>query len=371
MRYIVISIIIYFLYGKPDQLLAQTSFHRGVNLTEWFQADSTSRIDFSKYAKQDLINIKSLGCDVIRLPISMHRFTKGIPDYTFNPLYFTYLDSVITWAEQLRLYLILDNHSFDAAISSGPILLKVWKQMAEHYKNRSRYLLYEIFNEPHDISTADWGEIQQRVINAIRVHDTRHTIIVGGSNFNGYSELKHLPCYTDTNLIYTFHFYDPFLFTTQGAKWTGMEAISGIPFPYEAAKMPAKSDSLKSNLWLDSMINNYNVQGNVATIKSQIGEAITFRDTRKVKIYCGEFGVYIPKSKKEDRVYWYKVVRRYLNEKKIPWTIWDYQGGFGLFTKDKDGQFDEDLNIPLVRILDLNVPVQKNNGLYHKKIIGQ
>lgn len=344
-------------------ILAQAPFSRGVNLPEWFQTDNARQLQFTKYTKQDFINIKSLGCDVIRLPINMNYMTSGAPNYKFDPLFITLLDSVISWSESLKLYLVLDNHSFDPASSSdggvGPKLIKVWAQMAAHCKDRSKYLMYEILNEPHDISTRDWGVIQQNVINTIRVEDTKHTIIVGGSNFNHYSELKNLPVFADTNLIYTFHFYDPFLFSHQGAKWTGMSSISSVPFPYNATKMPDLKASLNKNAWLDSLINNYNVDGTLDKVKSLIDEAVNFRKARNVKIFCGEFGAYIPHSDNADRVYWHDVVRKYLEEKGIPWTIWDYQGGFGLMNANTAGVFDYDLNIPLLQALGLNVPLQK------------
>ncbi len=120
----------------------QTPFNRGVNLTGWFQADSPGQIQFTRFVKQDLVNIKSLGCDVIRLPINLHSMTAGAPAYTIDPLFYSFLDSVVTWAEELKIYLILDNHSFDPAASTstgvGEILNKVWSQMAQHYKEPVR-----------------------------------------------------------------------------------------------------------------------------------------------------------------------------------------------------------------------------------------
>ena len=358
MRNIIIFLSLSLLLNSQGRL-AQAPFSRGVNLKDWFQAGNARQVQFTKYTRKDFINIKSLGCDAIRLPINMHYMTSGAPDYKFDPVFFNFLDSAVTWAENLKIYLILDNHSFDAAISAGPVLIKVWAQMAEHYCEGSKYIMYEILNEPHDIPTPVWGEIQQNVINAIRNKDTKHTIIVGGSNFNRYTELKNLPVYTDTNLIYTFHFYDPFLFTHQGAKWTGMTSVSGVPFPYNAAKMPSLQTSLNNNAWLDSLINNYKTDGTVAKIKTLIDEAVNFRKARNVKIFCGEWGVYIPHSENNDRVYWYEIVRKYLDENSIPWTIWDYQGGFGLMNANTAGVFDYDLNIPLLRALGFNIPAQK------------
>ena len=67
------------------QLQAQVSFNRGVNLTGWFQTSSAQQIQFTKYTKKDFQNIKSLGCDVIRLPINLIYMTNGSPDDTMDP----------------------------------------------------------------------------------------------------------------------------------------------------------------------------------------------------------------------------------------------------------------------------------------------
>src|ERR1035437_5558020 len=227
------------------QLQAQVTFNRGVNLTGWFQTSNARQIQFTKYTKEDFQNIKSLGCDVVRLPINLFYMTNGSPDYTVDPLFFDFLDQAVNWAEELQMYLIIDNHTSDDLASKNAnletVLTKVWVQMAEHYKNRSTYILYEILNEPNGtLTTAAWGKIQQTAITAIRAIDTNHTIVVGGADFNSYTELASLPVYTDANLLYTFHFYDPFVFTHQGATWPtpSMATLANVPFPYNATSMP-------------------------------------------------------------------------------------------------------------------------------------
>jgi endoglucanase len=351
------KILVLFLFSTL--IVAQNHFNRGVNLTSWFQENSPQEIQFTKYTKQDLINIKSLGCDVIRLPINLHSMTDGTTEHNLDPLFLSFLDEVINWAEELNINLILDNHTFDPAVDTeGNIvqtLIPVWTNMAKHFKNRSNLVYYEILNEPHGISDANWNAIQQAVILAIRQVDTVHTIVVGPANWNSYSSLDDMPIYTDKNLIYTFHFYDPFLFTHQGASWSdpSLVPLSGMPFPYDESKMPNLPVEFNGT-WIQSSFNNYINDGTVAKVKELIDVAVKFKNDRNIELFCGEFGVYIPNSNNDDRVIWYEIVRKYLEEKGIPWTIWDYQGGFGLFEKNTNEMFNYDLNTPLINALGLN-----------------
>lgn len=342
---------------------AQVPFSKGVNLTEWFQAGSPGQIDFSKYTYEDLVDVKSLGVDVIRLPINLHSMTLGAPDYELDPLFLFFLDQVVDWAEELEIYLILDNHTFDPLDATDPnigeILNPVWENMAEHYKDRSEFVLYEILNEPHGISNSSWGNIQDGVINTIRTIDSTHTIIVGASDYNSFRSLQFIPEYADTNLIYTFHFYDPFVVTHQGATWTdpSLATLSGVPFPYDAAQMPDIPRNLIGT-WVEGAFNNYANEGNAAWIENALDIAIDFSETRGVPIFCGEFGVYIPNSDNQTRVNWYDVVASYMSEHNVSWTIWDYRGGFGVYEQGGNDLFDHDLNIPLLEVLGLNIPEQ-------------
>jgi endoglucanase len=300
---------------------------------------------------------------VIRLPINLHYMTDGTPDYNIDPLFFGFLDQAVGWAGKHHIHLLLDNHTFDPAVNTdpaiGPILIKVWTQMARHYKDSSKYIYYEILNEPHGIADQTWNQIQQTVIDAIRAEDSKHTIIVGPAGWNSYNNLAAMPHYTDTNLIYTFHFYDPFLFTHQGASWTdpSMVPVSGIPFPYNAEEMPQVPASLVGT-WVGDAYGGYRFEGIESRVKQLLNIAINFRNARQVPLFCGEFGVYIPNSNNDDRAYWYNLVRNYLEENNIPWTIWDYTGGFGLFKKGSGEKFEYDLNAPLIEALGFTMPEQ-------------
>ncbi|NRB51457.1 MAG: cellulase family glycosylhydrolase [Saprospiraceae bacterium] len=356
--------ILFLLLAFCSTISGQTApFSKGVNLTSWFQVGAAKEIQFTKYTKQDFENIQSLGCDVIRLPINLHFMTDGAPNYTLDPLFLNFLDQAVDWAEELGIYLILDNHTFDPAEATDPaigdVLVKVWEQMATHFKDRSTLLMYEVLNEPHGISDQLWNSIQQEVVEVIRTVDEKHTIVVGPASWNSYTNLSLMPIYEDENLLYTFHFYDPFIFTHQGASWVSpsMVPLADVPFPYSADNMPTFPPSLNGT-WIQWNFINYNIDGTISKIKELIDIAVDFQQNRNVPIYCGEFGVYIPNSKQPDRVFWYDQVRQYLEEKDIAWTTWDYHGGFGLFEANGNGLFQHDLNADLLTALGMDVPEQ-------------
>ena len=188
----------------------QAPFQRGMNLAGWFQyVSDVSQIHFTRFGRQDFERIRSMGCDHIRLPIDMFAMMGPGPDYTFDPLFFTLLDQVVDWTEDLNLHLILDNHTFDVSVNTSSDitdqLLAVWTQIADRYRSRSNTLYYEILNEPHGIADSTWNTMQQHVIDAIRAIDPVHTIVVGPASSNSYKNLRSMPEYADPNLIYTFH----------------------------------------------------------------------------------------------------------------------------------------------------------------------
>ena len=345
---------------------ASLPFSKGVNFSSWFEAQSARAIIFTAYTEQDFINAKSLGVEVIRLPIRLHDFTSGSPLYSLDPLFLQFLDQAVDWAEKHELYLILDNHSFDpvapTASDIGKILLPVWAQIAQRYKNRSSFILYEILNEPHGINSKLWAEIQGSVIKAIREIDPVHSIIAGGAGYNSIDELFNLPKYPYENIIYTFHFYDPYLFTHQGETWgaaPNLRALKGLPFPGDAHSMPKLPSALKGT-WIEKTFNSYKQSATVQALAKPLDKTVKFSNKHEgFPLFCGEFGVYIPNSLQEDRVRWYEAVTKLLDERGIARTSWDYYGGFGIFKTPDGSSFENDLNTEVAAAMGFSPPVQK------------
>ena len=346
-----------------EAAIRSAPFSKGVNFSGWFESFSAGGIPFTKYTEQDFADVKSLGADVIRLPVKMHSMTSGAPDYTINPLLFRFLDIAVGWAEKYKLYIIIDNHSFDPVKgledSIDKILLPVWTQVARRYKDRSDYVIYEILNEPHGISDARWGEVQGMAIETIRRIDQKHAIIVGGTDYNSIGKLSAIPKYSDPNLIYTFHFYDPHIFTHQGAGWgePSLASLSGVPFPYNSRRMPRVPANLRGTWVEGALSSDYQRAASAQTLNAALDRVVSFSRERDVPVFCGEFGVYMIQSPPRDRVTWYKFTADALDRRNISRTSWDYYGGFGVFNSGM-GSFTHDLNTEVVRAMGFTPPPQ-------------
>ena len=359
--------------GTVEAAVRSAPFSKGVNFSDWFESNNAGGIPFTKYTEQDFIDVKSLGADVIRLPVKMHSMISGAPYYTLDPLLVKFLNMAVDWAEKHEIYIIIDNHSFDPVLPTSTdidrILVPVWEQVARLFKDRGKFVIYEILNEPHGISDGRWGEIQLRAIEAIRRIDNKHTIMVGGTEYNSINKLTEVPKYSDANLIYTFHFYDPYIFTHQGATWgePSIASLKGVPFPYKSEKMPKVPANLKET-WIEGAIARYPYESTPSALYTALNKVVAFSKERDVPVFCGEFGVFIPNSLKEDRVTWYKVISDAMDKRNISRASWDYYGGFGVFNQSK-GNFNHDLNVEVVRAMGFNPPAQSgrtelvlNNG---------
>ena len=341
--------------------MKRVPFTHGVNLTQWFEVPSAAAINRTKFTKETFSNIKSLGADVVRLPIHFENISNKTHDYLLDEDAMKLLDSVCDWCEALGLYLVIDNHSFfthDALFDDIEYRLeRIWTQVASRYKSRSDKIIFEIYNEPHKCKNETWAPIQGRIIKLIRKIDTSHTLVVGGVDYNSYQALNALPLYDDDNLIYTFHFYNPFLFTHQGASWAepSLVPLAGVPFPYDAKRMPRCPSELIGTCW-EQGLSSYAKDADITILQSQLGIPAQWAKQHNVPVWCGEFGSLKTNARFEDRALWYATMVNILRSYNIPWTCWDYYGGFGLFKKESQNRFPEDLEVSVVQALGFKCP---------------
>jgi endoglucanase len=340
---------------KPADLAARAAhLRRGVNLSHWFsQAANYSKTHLETHTTaQDIALIKSMGFDHVRFPIEPAPLLADTPDPSIlNTAYLQYVDNALDMILATGLAVVIDIHPSDEfklrmnrEERNIEAFAKFWRAFATHLSKRDPNLVFlEVINEPMVEDGYRWYGIQGKLIAAIRAGAPNHTIIACGHRWSGLYEMLFLDPYSDPNVIYNFHYYEPFAFTHQGATWAG----PNLPF-YKNVPYPSSPDAVK--LVLDTVQDEpakYNLlrygeeNWNAARIDRELGMAAAWAAKYHVFITCNEFGAFRKVVRAGDRVMWLHDMRLALEKHGIGWTMWDYAGGFAAVNKT-NGQAQED-----------------------------
>jgi hypothetical protein len=324
--------------------------HRGINLSMWY-AQAPGHYSAERLARfttpADFKLVHDLGFDHVRLSIDPEPLiaTPAQPDspLVLDDAAMARLAATTRQLTALGLIVILDIHpetpwKLNATKTPTGIanFLSFWSAFSHYFaKTDPDKVYFEILNEPESIEPADWASVQARVVTVIRAQVPKHTIIVGGARWNSIDTLVSLEPLADTNLIYTFHDYEPMEFTHQGATWAGeaLKPLRGVPYPSSpeavAPLLPALTDDAarKGLAWYGQN------RWTIARMQQRVGLAQAWGKQHHVPLWCGEFGVYRAFAPHEDRARWITDMRTTLEADSIGWSMWDYQEAFGIVTK--------------------------------------
>jgi len=258
--------------------------------------------------------MKEAGMKSIRLPIVFAKITDTLPPYYVdtNHAIFERIDSVIKWTDELDMNLIIDNHhewnlADDTWRKNIERFGHLWSVVAERYKhlNPDQYF-FELLNEPAFLLSNDsLSIIFNAAIDSIRQHTTQHTIIASPSLGSwGVAYDTYLPL-ADTNLIYTWHCYDPINFTHQGLVWNNPFYPAGTTFP--------SPGSIYEQFLYDG-----------------VQSVTNWKATHNKPVFLGEFGV-SNYADSVSRCNWFEFVGNTLYQNNIPYFYWDWQWDFTMF----------------------------------------
>jgi endoglucanase len=229
--------------------------------------------------RADIDFIAKQGFNTIRIPFHYRFFVPGDEEG------FTLVDRVVDWAKADGLYVILDMHAAPGGQTGANIddswgypwlyedeasqqqAADIWKRIAEHYRNNSTVIGYDLLNEPipHYPKLAQYNSklepVYKKLAAAVRSVDKNHVLILGGAQWDSNFSVFGPPF--DKNMMYTFHKY-----------W-----------------VPPTQDAVKVY--------------------------VEFRDKYNVPIWMGESG--------ENNDEWITKFRTILDEDQISWTFWPYK----------------------------------------------
>ncbi|MCE1199744.1 MAG: glycoside hydrolase family 5 protein [Marinilabiliales bacterium] len=183
--------------------------------------------------RQDIRYIAKTGANSIRVPFHYKLFTHE--DYmglSTGQDGFTRLDSLVSWCRESGLYVILDMHDAPGgqtgdniddsygypwlftSLESRQLFLKIWREIADHYKNEPVVLGYDLLNEPiahyfkEDLPklNAALEPLYKEAVAAIRTVDKNHLVLLGGAQWDGNFKVFHDSGF-DKKMMYTCHRY--------------------------------------------------------------------------------------------------------------------------------------------------------------------
>lgn len=196
-----------------------------VNLGNHLEEPGENAWGGKRLEPQDLQAIKAAGFDTVRLPVRWDVHSDPQSPHAIDPVWMARVTTLVDAGLAAHLNVILNSHNFapvDTDPDAGaPWLADVWRQIARHFADRPKaHLWFEIENEPHGpLTNANLLKTLMPSLAAIRASNPTRPVIIGGGDYSSITSLATLELPADRNVYPTFHDYNPFDFTHQGANW--------------------------------------------------------------------------------------------------------------------------------------------------------
>jgi endoglucanase len=309
----------------------------------WLGKKENSYADFTNSAAAkkkeiEFANISRAGFKTVRIPINFGAWASYEKPYRWSsPEGPEIAERFIKAALDAGLIAIIDLHhvEMDRSINRGDSTERIvwlWKEIAHRYRDLDpEQVLFEIRNEPHDIEAKAWRKQAEAVIKVVRDVAPNHTLIVGFHDWNSRQAMIDSKPFDDDNIIYTFHYYDPFIFTHQGATWSspGLSDLKQIPFPArgKAITVPEKA----KGTWIAERIAAYREDSDASKMFSDLKAAKAWSEKHRVPIFLGEFGSFGKNTSLADRCRHAEAVYSALGKLGIPNAWWEWDQGFNMY----------------------------------------
>jgi endoglucanase len=265
-----------------------------------------------------LKKIADAGFGTVRVPINWAGHTRKSAPYIIDEAFFSRVDHVVDTALAEGLQVIINVHHYnklmDRPIEQMPRFAAIWRQIAERYKDYPETVIFEVLNEPY-------GEMTERrlasanftTLEIIRKTNPSRWVIFSGVQWGNFEGLIGMNFPKDPKTMLTFHYYDPFEFTHQGAGWTSTKYKKG---------------------------QDWGSDEDVAKFKADIGNLTSHPIFQSHILFLGEFGA-IRHAAPQARFEYIKTVREFAAEYDVGWCYWDFVGEFKAYDLETESWIPE------------------------------
>ncbi|RVD61637.1 glycosyl hydrolase family 5 [Mesorhizobium sp. M2D.F.Ca.ET.185.01.1.1] len=374
------------LASTAQAATGQWLFRRGVNTWPWFALTREfpaprTDYDWPPFQPQrpvptpaDLARLRASGLDFIRLPIDPGPF-------------------LAAGAGQRARLITMLSAAVEAALGADlGVIVNVQANGATHYWNPDRMyssttapefagyqvlvgevagmladmapgrIALEPVNEPpQDCSSEVWPKVQAALLTAARGSARKLPLLATGgcgSMVRGLTALDPAPLADYEPILFTFHFYEPYLFSHQGAPWMRepvYRALNNVPWPASAGTLEQTLASVRARMAGDMDRSEeakkaayaetervlkvfFDAQPDRRFVDGYLRQVSNWAEKNGIapgRIIMGEFGAlrtdarYIA-APNPDRARYIADVRQSAEAAGFPWAFWDLFDGMGM-----------------------------------------
>ncbi len=242
---------------------------------------------------QDAANLQAMGVNCVRYMFGYE------PKGTYDPAQTAEVEKHIRYFTSRGICVIPVLYEFEKPDPANPgkklgpwsntamdrEFLALWSDLIARLGSDAHIVAWEPLNEPHDTPAAVVSAWYRNLLPKLRTIDPARAIVVEGANYSHAEDLTDEFKMDAPNVIYAFHMYDPYEYTTD-IKKPPLEYPGGWGKDYLAQK---------------------------------IAPAIRFRDKYHVLVWCGEWGT---KTAAPGYDRWLGDMHALLEANNLDWCIW-------------------------------------------------
>ena len=303
---------------------------RGTNLAHWLSQSQRRGAERAAFiTERDIKFIDSVGFDHVRLPVDEEQMWDEAGNR--NEDAFTLMQNCLDWCQEAGLRVVVDlhilrSHHFNEDVKplwTDPAeqdkFIAFWKDLSRFLKERPVAMVaYEPMNEPVADDPEEWNRLLARLVDSLRKWEPSRVLVIGSNRWQSATTFEELKVpQNDTNIILSYHFYEPFFLTHYQAGWTDLRDFKGeVNYPGQIV--------LNSNLPEHMRVYNRD------TLIRMMEKPLRVASNLDLPLYCGEFGIYrdfFPDAKKA----WYNDMISIFEEFNVAYANWNYKSGeFGI-----------------------------------------
>ena len=324
--------------GVPRTRLAVLD--RGINIVHWFRfvPNGNAHAMAAYMGAPAVAELKQLGFTYVRLAVGPEEVMAG--DHIEGDK-LAALVKAIGEIENAGLGVMVEPHpekiqnwDLQDNAKARQELFGFWHDLAPALRRFSPALTFpELVNEPSLKDSAHWDALQRRLLAQVRAALPKDTIILTGTDWSSIDGLLKVSPVADTNVVYSFHTYEPQLLALLGF-WdpaiNKKQLAANLPFPAHDPTQCKAAIAAITDPHTHAVAEYWcSLHPDDAMISNNLARATNWGHEHGVSVAMTEFGA-SSELNAHARLAYFSAVRRSAEKLGLPWALWGLDDQMGL-----------------------------------------